>query len=100
EKLPLASHLALAVRRTSELDAAGNGPALLHRGLRSSAAQPAPFSVLGSLIADYFRADPLSDEPLDAADYALVMRSIGDWLADDVHGFERYYELVRAPLAK
>lgn len=91
--LPLLSHGALALKRTTELDPDGVGLALIHRGVTQREGS-SPLGQLIDIIADYFRADPTSTAPYSAEDYRLFFERFAAWLGDDAHGMEQIYDLV------
>lgn len=92
-RMPLLSHGALALKRTTELDPEGVGLKLINRGLTQRDGQ-SPFGQLVDIIADYYRADPTADGAYSAEDYRLFFERFGAWLRDDVHGMEQLYDLV------
>jgi hypothetical protein len=96
ERLPLTSHGALILKRTVEFDSEQTGFQLINRGLTSRTTQDdVPLLIIADVIASYFRKDPTSEASFTAEDYRLILSRLADWLADDSHGMEQIYDLIR-----
>ena len=96
ERLPLISHGALMLKRTVELDPNQTGFKLINRGLKArSTDDQAPLLTIADVVATYFRKDPTSEARFTAEDYRLILSRLADWLADDAHGMEQIYDLIR-----
>lgn len=96
ERLPLTSHGALILKRTVEFDSEQTGFKLINRGLTSRTTQDdVPLLIIADVVASYFRKDPTSEASFTAEDYRLILSRLADWLADDSHGMEQIYDLIR-----
>ena len=53
-----------------------------------------PVEIIMDSIADIHRADPSNGEPLDPADYALIMGTVRDFMTDENRGLEQFYAII------
>ncbi|MEZ4460233.1 MAG: hypothetical protein R3E66_11010 [bacterium] len=53
-----------------------------------------PFGVLIEIIAAYFSPTPLVSKLETPQDYQAFLNAFEEYMADDLHGIERLYDLV------
>jgi hypothetical protein len=92
--LPLTSHVLQVLHDSVERDTQGSGLEMFERGFSNRPDGSVPFGTVFGMIADYFRAEPASQQPYTPEDYAKVFREFAAWLSDDVHGIEQLYDIV------
>lgn len=94
-KLPMLSHGALVLDRTLELDAEEAGLQLIRRAVTRQGAEPMPIASFMDVVGNYWRVEPDSTAPFGAEDYRTFLTSLSAWLADDRHGLEQAFDLVK-----
>jgi hypothetical protein len=94
ERLPLASHGVLMLKRTVEIDQDGVGLDMFERSFETQSDQTIPIFTVFDVIADYFRSDPTAGGPYSEQDYRRVFNGFAEWLDDDVHGMEQLYDII------
>lgn len=67
---------------------------IVARGSRTGSDHDSTWGMLSRLLVRYFSSDPTGEGPLSRDDRADALRRIGDWFHDDLHGAERFYQLV------
>lgn len=92
--MPLVTLGALLLNETIDADPENTGIFLIHRGLERPPYQDSPFGVVIDIIARYLSPDPEAESFAKPQDYAHFLIEMASYLADDVHGVERLYELV------
>lgn len=85
---------ALMLKKTLDADPENTGIFLIHRGLERPLYQDAPFSIIVDVIARYLSPNPAAETFEAPGDYQQFFTEMADYMADDVHGMERLYELV------
>ena len=85
---------ALLLKKTLDADPDNTGIFLIHRGLKRPLYGDAPFTTVVDVIARYLSPNPLNETFETANDYQHFLIEMADYMADDVHGAERLYELV------
>lgn len=94
-KLPMLSHGALVLDRTLELDAEEAGLRLIQRAVTRQGNAPMPIASLMDVVGNYWRVEPDAEAPFSAEDYRTFLTSLSGWLADDRHGLEQAFDLVK-----
>lgn len=93
DRLPIVSLVGHILARTLELDPDNDGIFLIHRALDADQGR-APIDVIVDVVARYLSPDPMADSLTNADDYGVFFLALADYLADDVNGLERLYEVV------
>ncbi len=92
--LPNGTLIAHLLANIPQVDSQGWGMDILARGARPGEVDPSSWPVLADLLIRYFSPTPTADGPLTRQAREAALRGIAQWIADDRHGLERFYELV------
>ena len=92
--IPNGTLVARLLQRIPDIDEQGHGLDIIARGAATSDDYDSTWSVLAGLLLRYFSPEPEPGSDLTRDDIEVSLHRIGDWLHDDLHGIERYYEII------
>ncbi len=94
KNVPMVTLAMQMLNKTLDADPENTGIFLIHRGMETPQYGESPFSIVVDVIARYLSPDPTAETFQNPGDYEHFLNEMADYMADDVHGMERLYELV------